>query len=441
MPRRVRSLAALIVACTALVVSARWQSERSDPETVQPGDGLLPVLKPGGDKFWKGNLHTHSFWSDGDDFPEMIADWYKRHHYDFLALSDHNVLAEGERWLDISPAQAVREVALKKYAARFGPQWVERREHEGKAQVRLKPLAEFRSMLEEPGRFLLIPAEEVTHKYAKAPVHMNAINLRDVVKPINGANVSETIRVNHRNVYDQNKRTSDALLVSLNHPNFGWGVRAEDLAPVDELRFFEVFNGHPGVRNYGDEVHVSSEKMWDIVLALRLGKHHLPPIFGLATDDAHGYHTFGVGKVNPGRGWVMIRAPYLSAEAVVRAMKAGEFYASSGITLRDIRRDKNRLLVSIKAEADVTYVTQFIATMRDTPLTAEPRLDAQKQPVTGVYSADVGKVVAEVRGPEAAYELTGKELYVRAKVISSRPHPNPYQKGDVEMAWLQPVVP
>ena len=26
----------------------------------------------------KGNLHTHSFWSDGDDFPEMIIDWYKK---------------------------------------------------------------------------------------------------------------------------------------------------------------------------------------------------------------------------------------------------------------------------------------------------------------------------------------------------------------------------
>jgi hypothetical protein len=37
--------------------------------------------------------------------------------------------------------------------------------------------------------------------------------------------------------------------------------------------------------------------------------------------------------------------------------------------------------------------------------------------------------------------LTGKELYVRAKVISSRPHPNPYQKGDMEAAWVQPVVP
>ena len=29
-------------------------------------------------RWWKGNLHTHSLWSDGDDYPEMIADWYRR---------------------------------------------------------------------------------------------------------------------------------------------------------------------------------------------------------------------------------------------------------------------------------------------------------------------------------------------------------------------------
>ena len=29
-------------------------------------------------KWYKGNLHTHTYWSDGDDFPEMVADWYKQ---------------------------------------------------------------------------------------------------------------------------------------------------------------------------------------------------------------------------------------------------------------------------------------------------------------------------------------------------------------------------
>jgi hypothetical protein len=49
-------------------------------------------------RWWKGNLHTHTFWSDGDDFPEMVAEWYRTHGYNFLALSDHNVLAQGIRW-------------------------------------------------------------------------------------------------------------------------------------------------------------------------------------------------------------------------------------------------------------------------------------------------------------------------------------------------------
>ena len=57
--------------------------------------------------------------------------------------------------------------------------------------------------------------------------------------------------------------------------------------------------------------------MWDIVLALRLGKLKLPIVYGMATDDAHGYHAFGVGKVNPGRGWIMVKAPYLTAETIV----------------------------------------------------------------------------------------------------------------------------
>ena len=50
------------------------------------------------DAWQKGNLHTHSLWSDGDDYPEMIMDWYKTNGYQFIALSDHNILQEGENW-------------------------------------------------------------------------------------------------------------------------------------------------------------------------------------------------------------------------------------------------------------------------------------------------------------------------------------------------------
>lgn len=401
----------------------------------------LPVTA-GPPTYLKGNLHTHSLWSDGDDFPEMIADWYKAHGYQFLALTDHNVLAEGEKWV-AADANANRAKALAKYTTRFGPRWVEQREKDGKQQVRLKPLAEFRSLLEEPGKFLLVPAEEITHSFAKRPIHMNGINVRDVVKPLDGRDALETITVNLRQVADQRAKTGRVMIAFLNHPNFGWGVRAEEMLLAEELRYFEVFNGHPSVRNYGDELHASTERVWDVTLALRLGKHGLGVVYGLATDDAHGYHEFGVGKVNPGRGWVMVKAPHLTAEAVVRGIEAGDFYASTGVVLDEVVRSGDEFRLAIRAEPGVTYRTEFVATMKGAKLDSEPRLDkdGQELPVTRAYSPEIGKVVAESTDPKPVYKLTGNELYVRAKVVSSKPHPNPYAKGDVEVAWTQPVVP
>ena len=88
-------------------------------------------------RWWKGNLHTHSLWSDGDDYPEMIADWYRSSGYHFLAISDHNVLSEGERWIHREKnAGGLR--AFEKYLKRFGNDWVEQRVVEGVPQVRLK---------------------------------------------------------------------------------------------------------------------------------------------------------------------------------------------------------------------------------------------------------------------------------------------------------------
>lgn len=437
-----RSLAAGLLCLGGFAAALAWQQPDTapPPRDVTPPPPLPVATAP--PAYWKGNLHTHSLWSDGDDFPEMIADWYKRNGYQFLALTDHNVLAEGEKWVP-ADANATRAKALKKYAARFGRRWVETRDKAGKPQVRLKPLAEFRSLLEEPGKFLLVPAEEITHSYAKRPVHMNGINLRDPIKPLDGKDAIETVSVNLRQVADQRTRTGRLMIGFLNHPNFGWGVRAEEMLTVDELRFFEVYNGHPGVRNAGDALHTSTERVWDITLALRLGKYKLPVVYGLATDDAHGYHEYGVGKVNPGRGWVMVRAPHLTAEGVVRGLEAGDFYASTGVVLDEVSRAGAEYRLAIRAEPGVTYRTQFVATAADAPLDSAPKLDkdGNELPVTHAYSPAVGMVVGESTDLRPAYTITGKELYVRAKVTSSKPHPNPYAKGDTEVAWTQPVVP
>ena len=69
---------------------------------------------PWPDHWQKGNLHTHSFWSDGDDYPEMIMSWYKEHGYQFVGLSDHNILQEGEKWMAVTQSP-LRVRAFEKY--------------------------------------------------------------------------------------------------------------------------------------------------------------------------------------------------------------------------------------------------------------------------------------------------------------------------------------
>src|SRR5687767_9105455 len=82
-------------------------------------------------QWFKGNLHTHSFWSDGDEYPEMIMDWYKSHGYNFIALSDHNILAEGEKWIKV-PKSKMYEDGFRNYLSKFGKDWVTSKEDTGR---------------------------------------------------------------------------------------------------------------------------------------------------------------------------------------------------------------------------------------------------------------------------------------------------------------------
>ena len=51
----------------------------------------------GGKRFYKGQFHTHTYWSDGSAFPEQAIQFYRETGYNFLGLSDHNVYADSRR--------------------------------------------------------------------------------------------------------------------------------------------------------------------------------------------------------------------------------------------------------------------------------------------------------------------------------------------------------
>jgi hypothetical protein len=395
----------------------------------------------GGPRWWKGNLHTHTLWSDGDDYPEMVADWYKQQGYHFLALSDHNVLQRGEKWIPVKTNETA-QLALHKYRARFGS-LVEEKTEDGKEMVRLKTFEEFAPLFMQEDRFLLLLSEEISDRHLVFPVHINATHVRELITPRGGSNVFEVIQNNVNAVLEQRSRTGQPMIPHLNHPNFGWAVTAEDLAPVKGERFFEVYNAHPLVRNEGDAQHAGVERIWDIILTRRIAELGLDPMFGLAVDDSHNYHADHIKNSNPGRGWIMVRADRLTPESIIAAMEAGEFYASSGVTLTEVRRESDRLSVRIEPEPGVSYKTQFIGTRRGYDPSNEPVTDSAGNwlRVTHRYSSDIGTIFAEVEGTRPSYRLQGDELYVRAKIISTKTKANPYAEGEVEVAWTQPLVP
>jgi hypothetical protein len=390
-------------------------------------------------RWLRGNLHTHTFWSDGDDFPESVVKWYKENGYDFLAMTDHNMIMEGERWRSFPAGHP----ALLKYRETHGADWVVMQPDTatpGNMNVRLRNIAELRLVYDEPGSFLLIQSNEISNPHA---VHLLALD-QDRVIPASSHPAEERQRMiaeTVANVDAYRQETGTNVYAALAHPNFRWAITAEMMIGTPDLRFFEVYNGHPQVNNDGDAFRASTDRIWDIVLAHRL-KNGGKLLYGLATDDAHNYHGGGAG---PGKGWVMVRSDSLSADAILDAIDKGDFYASTGVKLKDISFNGKNLKVEIDPEEGETYVTEYIGTKERFDPAARPALDSLGVAIentTMIYSEEIGQVLHRSDKAKSSFRFTGDELYVRVRITSSADHVDP-NSGRVlgkQKAWVQPVT-
>lgn len=400
-------------------------------------------------QWWRGNTHTHTRWSDGVDFPEIVAGKYKAAGYNFLVHTDHNILMSGTRW---SAVKAGQEDRLEEYRKRFPDVQLQERQEKQKDKdkkteqtvrmVQPRALADWRGLYEEPGRFILIQGQEITGRSPRPLVHMVALPITEVIEPQKGATQREQITGDLAAVMKQASAAGRQAVAILCHPNWGGVVPVEEFAPIGDLRFFEVTNGViTDADNIGDADRLSTDRLWDVVMARRV-ESGLPPIYGISSDDVHDTRT---GMTC---GWVMVRAPALKEEAIVAAMLAGDFYATSGVRLKDIRREGPQIIVEIDPEQGVTYRTQFIGTLPGYDRSKEDAKDDKGKllPPTQRYSPDIGKVLAEVEGTTAKFKPKGNELYVRAKVISTKiaknpdAKKNPAAKETFESAWTQPLV-
>ena len=199
-------------------------------------------------RWYKGNLHTHTslLGSTGPASPENVVRWYKQHGYDWLGITDHNVLTEYET-----------------------------------------------------DEMVMVRGQEVGKHMpsGNGPIHINGFGISRSVEFVD---LEEKVPTMQANI--------DAVLAaggmaSLNHPNDRNSFTHEHVLQTTGASFIEVFNGGgPSKNNDGGNGRPSSEETWDGVLS---GGQRL---YGIATDDAHTYDEFRSDRANPGRGWVWVRA-------------------------------------------------------------------------------------------------------------------------------------
>ena len=237
------------------------------------------------------------------------------------------------------------------------------------------------------GGFVLIPGQEISVKnQGDKPIHGVAVGISTTFpQPDGSATQAKTLQNLVHGI-----RTAGGIPIVC-HPNWCWAFGHRELLGIREPYILEIANMGSGCNNEGSPSFLSLEQTWDILLSE--GKE----VYAAATDDAH-----ALGTDHPdgsGKGWVVARVPELTRKAIVEALSKGDFYASTGVELADYHCDGK--VFHTEAKAGKSYLIQFIGKW--------------------------GHILQETEGSSAAYRPTGKESYVRSKVIAD----------DGTVAWTQ----
>lgn len=248
-------------------------------------DALTNVCfgKPG--RFFRGNLHTHSTGSNGALAPAEVCRRYAEAGYDFIALTDHFVAQYGYPVTDTRP---------------------------------------FRT-----NRFTTILGAEVhTDRMQNGELwHILAVGLPEDFAP--PAHPDPAIGDAGESAAALARRCAEVgAFVALAHPEWN-GLMPEDARRIEAAHAVEIYN-------HG--CHVECDRGFGVALydALLSGGRRLT---ACATDDAHfkGPDHFG--------GWVMVKAEANEPEALLAALMAGTYYASTGPELHDFQIEGESIVV------------------------------------------------------------------------------------------------
>lgn len=252
---------------------------------------LSAFTAPG--RFWRGNLHTHSDLSDGALPPAEVCRRYRAEGYDFIALTDHFV---GIYDYPIADTTAYRDAG---FTTLLG--------------------AEIHSGAMRNGELWHILAVGLPPDFA--PPHAPAF------VPVDGQESGP----------DLARRAREAgAFVAIAHPQWS-GMTLDDARSIDAAHAVEIYNhgcavgcDRPDGAFYAD-------------LLLSEGRD----LTLIATDDAHFTEPDHFG------GWVMVKAEENVPDALLAALKRGDFYASQGPALHGVELSSRAVEVTCSPAATV----------------------------------------------------------------------------------------
>lgn len=230
-------------------------------------------LLPQKGNLYKTNLHCHTTVSDGKFTPAEIKEMYKAHGYHAVAYTDHQI------------AKPHGELTDESFVALTG--------------IEIAAMGDI----------------------APSCVHACGISRDPDAEIFIENTVGDYVTDINRGIAILNEKN---CITTLNHPRWS-GTTPEMMREIKGYKNIEVLNGYEDVNDgYGDCSETYEAE-------LRRGNTPLP----VATDDSHGAYEGGAG-LEYFRGFTMIKARELTYSALIEALDAGDFYASSGAVIKEL---------------------------------------------------------------------------------------------------------
>jgi hypothetical protein len=249
----------------------------------------------------RGNLHTHTTNTDGQNKPQSVIDKYARLGHDFLAISDHDIYTAGKQY----------------------------RTWNNKGMI-------------------MMPGNEIS---ASGP-HILHVAPDRFVEPLMPR--QEVI----------NRIDKGAGLAVIAHPNWLGEFDGTKITQMQEWVGYHGLEIYNGLINRLQGSPYCTNK-WDLMLSQ--GRR----LWGFANDDSHNDDDIG-------NGWNVVCVRERSVSAIREALKAGRFYASSGVEISRIAVRGSRVTIETENARRIVGVSAFgrrVALVDDSAIA----LDMQEQ--------------------------------------------------------------